>query len=201
MKSNRKYAQKFISRMLIEAGAFSFLINLLLLMQLDKIEISADESILPMFIIVPIICAAAMSVFTSLMAVHNTNLLRRYEYSLRAGRERRFYTAFAIVMIIISTADTVYLLYRLEPFLSSALSYAIKDAYIKNETPSMRQNRLNMLDRRYEGYLLTARISAVMACLLQAAVYIFFTRRLVDIYRNPPDYWSGKGKGRKSNKK
>lgn len=188
----KKFTRKFAARMLLEVGLFGLGANILLQTQFQEIEIDREISVLPLFYILPIITAAAVSIFTMLMAKHNTNVLRRYEFALKPSREYAFYRIFAVIMILIAVADGIFLLQKCLPFLDSALAYAIKDAQIKNETPEFRRQAIAELNKRYGGYKTAAYVSTVIFCVLQAAVYLFGAVKLVGVYQNPPDYWSGK---------
>ncbi|MGN0634558.1 MAG: hypothetical protein ACI4JW_11910 [Oscillospiraceae bacterium] len=190
-----KFIKKFAARMLIEAGAAAVIANILLQMTFDRIEIRHEGSAVAAFYILPIMTGLFIAVFSVLMAKHNTNVLRRYEYSLKEGYETAFYTVFTVVMILLCAADAAFLLYKCLPFLDGALSYAIKDAHIKNETPQMLKQILDDIDRQYKLCRFSAKLSAGLTFVLQAAVYILSAPRLIAEYRDPPDYWSGRKKG------
>ena len=189
-----KYTKKFMFRMLVETLWFAVVANILLQMTFDTVKVEHDSSVLPFIILLPLLMSAAVGTFTMLMAVHNTNVLRRYEFSLKPGREKLFYAVFAFILIAAAWVDMIYLYSKFKPFLDGALTYALKDAQIKNETPSMRREIIRQVNARYDSYLMGAKAAAAAAAALQSAVYFFSASKLVKVYRDPPDYWSGKKK-------
>ena len=188
-----KFFRKFYGRMLIFAGTFAALGTMLLQTTFDRVEIEHDRSVLMWFIILPLIYAAALSGFTFAMAKHNTNVLRRYEYGVN-GRERAFYAVFAVIVIVVSAGETVFLMWKLLPFLDKALTFALKDAEIKNETLSMRQEIIDKLNARYRAYRTAAFVGAGICFAVKSLAAVLTAPRLVKEYRDPPDYWSGKKK-------
>ena len=189
-----KYFRKFYERMLIFAGIFAALGTLLLQTTFDRVTIEHDKSILIWFYLLPVLYAGVLSWFTYLMAKHHTNVLRRYEYNVN-GSERLFYCVYAVLVILVSAGETAFLICKLLPFLDKALAFALKDAEIKNETPSMRQEIIDILNARYSAYRIGAFAGAAICFAVKAISAAISVPRLVKEYRDPPDYWSGKKKG------
>ena len=193
----KSFTVKFYGRMFIEAGIPAALVTVLVQMSFDIIKIERENSILPQIILLPLILACVVSFFTMFIAVHNTNVLRRYEYSLKEGREKIFYAVFAVILILITAADIYFLISKSSGIFSYELAYAIKDAQIRNETEEIRQQIINELNNKYSLYIFAERFAAAAALALQAAVYIRGAWKLVKEYRDPPDYWSGKKRSQK----
>ncbi len=193
----RKFVVKYLFRMLIEAGIPAAVVTVLVQMSFDGIAIEHDKNMLLQIIIIPLAAAAFVSFFTMFMAKHNTNVLRRYEYSLGEGRERAFYAVFAVVLILLTAADILFLLSKSRPFFDKALAYAIKDAQIRNETAEIEKQMITDLNDKYSLYISAERFAALVSLLLSAAVYIRSAGKLVLEYRDPPDYWSGKKRSKK----
>ena len=196
MTEMTKFFRKFYGRMLIFAGIFAALGTMLLQTTFDRVKIEHDRSAAVWFIVLPLIYAGALSAFTFAMAKHHTNVLRRYEYGVN-GRERTFYAVFAVVVIAVSAGEIGFLIWKLLPFLDKALTFAIKDAEIKNETLSMRQEIIDKLNVRYSTYRTAAFIGAGSSFAVKAVGAVLSAPRLVKEYRDPPDYWSGKKKKRR----
>lgn len=193
----KSFTYKFAARMILEVGIVGVAANVLLQMQFQNIEVDREESQLAQFFVLPLLAAAAIAGFALLAAVHNTNVLRRYEFSLKPGRERVFYFFFAAILTAAAAADAFFLLQKCLPLLEHALNYALKDAEIKNETESFRRQAVAELNERAAGYKTAAYISAALFTAVQAAAYFFGAAKLVKVYRDPPDYWSGKKKGKR----
>lgn len=183
--------------MLIFAGIFASLGTLLLQTAFDRVKIEHDRSIAVWFYLLPVLYAGVLSWFTYMMAKHHTNVLRRYEYDVN-GRERLFYVTYAVLVILVSAGETAFLIWKLLPFLDKALAFALKDAEIKNETLSMRQEIIDKLNARYSAYRAGAFAGAAICFTIKAAAAVISVPRLIKEYRDPPDYWSGKKK--KANK-
>lgn len=191
----KTFAFKFYARMLIFAGTFAALASLMLQTTFDRVTIEHDHSLLVWFLVLPVVFGTVTALFTLWMAVHNTNVLRRYEYSVR--KEKVFYAVFAALLILIAAADLTFLLYKLFPMLDSAFAYALKDAQIKNETISMRQEIIDKLNTRYRNYKTASVTGAILSLIIQSVIYVLSAIKLVKEYRDPPDYWSGRKKGQK----
>lgn len=192
-----KFVRKFLLRMLIEAAPFAVIGTILVQMSYDSLEITHEYTAAPFIFALPLIMAAVVTLLTILLSVHNTNLLRRYEYSLKPGRERIFYALLAILFIILAGADLMFLLSKFLPFIDSKLAYAAKDAEIRNATPEVERQMIADLNAHADGYRRIAHISAGITFAVQAIAYFLSARKLVSVYRDPPDYWSGKKKGQK----
>lgn len=193
----RKFIRKFTLRMILEVGIFGVVANILLQMTFPEITVEHDESLYIQIFILPVITGMSIALFAVFMAIHNTNVLRRYEYSLHEGREKIFYGVFVVVMALLCAADAIFLVVKCLPFLDSALAYAVKDAQIKNETLSVRRMMIDDLNRKANTYNTCIYISAVLTWVIQMAIYIFGAVKLVKEYRDPPDYWSGKKRSKK----
>lgn len=192
-----KFVRKFLLRMLIEAAPFAVIGTILVQMAFDSLEITHDYSAAPFIFALPLIMAAVVTTLTIFLAVHNTNLLRRYEFSLGKNRERIFYALLAILFILIAAGDLAFLLYKFLPFIDAKLVYAVRDAQIRNETPEVEAQMIEDLIHHGTVYRRLTFVSAGITHLLQSAAYFLSARKLVAIYRDPPDYWSGKKKGQK----
>ena len=190
-----KFTRKFYGRMFIFAGGFAALATLLFQTAFDRIEIDHERDIVAWFIALPIIYGAALSLFTYAMAKHHTNVLRRYEYG-RDGAENVFYTVFAVLIILISAGELVFLMYKLLPLLEKAYIFALKDAQIKNETPAMREEIISIIDAKYARYKTAAHIGAGLCFAVRCVSAVLSARKLIGEYRDPPDYWSGKKSNR-----
>lgn len=192
-----RFVTKFLLRMLIEAAPFAVIGTILVQMAYDSFEVTHDYSAAPAIFALPLILGVVVTALTILLSVHNTNLLRRYEFSLGKNRERIFYALLAVLFILIAAADLAFLLYKFLPFIDSKLAYAVKDAQIRNETPEVERQMIADLNTHADGYRRLTYISAGVTLLLQSAAYFLSARKLVAVYRDPPDYWSGKKKGQK----
>lgn len=190
------FVRKFYLRMLIEAAPFAVIGVVLVQMCFDYLEIGHDLAAAPFIILLPLVMAAAVTALTIFFAVHNTNLLRRYEYSLHGSTERIFYAVTSVIFTAAAGAALGFLLYKFLPFIDSKLAYAVKDAVIKNETLSAEREMIADLNSRAQTYRTLSCVSAGLTFILQAAAYILSARALVKVYRDPPDYWSGKKKGK-----
>lgn len=192
-----KFARKFLLRMLIEAAPFAVIGTILVQMSFDSLEITHEYSAAGAIFALPLLLGIVVTALTLLLSVHNTNLLRRYEFSLGKKKERIFYTLLAILFILIAAADLGFLLYKFLPFIDSKLLWAVRDAQIRNETPEVEEQMIADLLSHAAGYRIMAKSSAAVTLLLQAAAYIIGARKLIKVYRDPPDYWSGRKKGQK----
>lgn len=188
----RKYTKKFYGRMLIFAGIFAGLATMLLQTMFDRIKIEHDRSVLGWFYGLPLIYAAALSLFTFAMAKHHTNVLRRYEFE--ASNETAFYIVYAVIIALVSAGETGFLMYKLLPFLDKALAFALKDAELKNETPELRQQIIDADNARYASYRTASFVAAGAVFGIKTLCAALSVPRLIAAYRNPPDYWSGKKK-------
>ena len=193
-----RFTRKFLLRMMIEAVPFVIIGTILVQMTYDSFEVGHDYSAAPAVFALPLILGAVITVLTLFLARHNTDLLRRYEFSLKPGRERIFYALIALLFIVIAGADLLFLVYKFLPFLDSKLAYAVKDAQIRNETPEAEAAMIADLRKHADGYRQMVYIAAGVTFFLQAAAYFLSARSLVAAYRDPPDYWSGKKKGKKA---
>lgn len=187
-----KYAKSFILRTGFETAAFDFLVMLFLYMLFPSVTIERDKNIMPFTVLLPLLSFTAMAAFYLIIAKHNTNVLRRAELSMQPGRELKLYGVFAVLMILITLTAAIYTYRRAAGFFDSALSYAIKDAQIKNETPSFRKAVIAELRAKYDGYILAAKITAAVCSVVCAFIYFRSAAILVLTYRNPPDFWTGK---------
>lgn len=188
----RKYTKKFYGRMLIFAGIFAALATLLLQTMFDRIKIEHDRSVLVWFYVLPLIYAAVLSLFTYAMAKRHTNVLRRYEFE--TSNELAFYIVYAVLVALVSAGEVGFLMYKLLPFLDKALGYALKDAEIKNETPEMRRQIIDIVNARYAAYRTASFIATVAVFGIKTVCAGLSVPKLIAAYRNPPDYWSGKKK-------
>ncbi len=193
----KSFVTKFLLRMLIEAAPFAVIGTILVQMSFDSLEIGHDYAAAPFIFALPLTMAAVVTALTILLSVHNTNLLRRYEYSLGKNRERIFYALLALLFMLVAAGDLLFLLSKFLPFIDSKLAYAVKDAQIRNATPEVERQMIDDLNARAAGYRSIAKISAGVTFFLQAAAYFLSARKLVAVYRDPPDYWSGRKKGQK----
>ncbi len=190
----KKFTRKFYGRLAIFAGGFAALSTLLMQTMFDRIEIEHDHSVLMWFYLLPVLYALALSGFTFLMARRHTNILRRYEFSV--PNEKAFYIAYAAVIVLVSAGETGFMLMKLLPFLEKALAFALKDAQIKNETPEMREQIIAAVRARYADYRTATFIGAGAVFLIKSVCAGLSVPKLIRVYRNPPDYWSGKKKSR-----
>ena len=188
----RKYTRKFYGRMLIFAGGFAALATLLMQTMFDRVKIEHDRNALVWFIVLPLIYAAAISLFTFAMAKHHTNVIRRYEFEV--SDEKVFYILYAVILMLVSAGEVGFLMFKLLPFLDKALAYALKDAEIKNETPEMRQQIIDTVNTRFTAYRTASFIAAGAVFVIKTACAWVSVPKLISEYRNPPDYWSGKKK-------
>lgn len=192
-----RFTGRFYGRMAIFAGIFTALANILLQTGFDRVTIDHESSLTVWFIVLPVIFAAATSAFCTAMAVHHTNILRRYEWHLKDGREKAFYIIFAAVLILITAADTAFLLGKLMPIIDRSLAFAVRDAQIRNATPEIEASQIADLNTRAEGYRRLAKFMGGAVLLIKSTVYIIAAPKLIKVYRDPPDFWSGKKKGQK----
>lgn len=183
--------------MAIFAGGFTVLSNLLLQTAFDRVTIDHESSQTVWFIVLPVLFAAATCAFCLWMAVHHTNVLRRYEWHLKDGREKMFYLLFAAVLVAFTAADMGFLLSKLIPIIDNSLAYAVKDAQIRNTTPEIEAAQIADLEKRAADYRKLAKIMAACVLGVKSAAYIIAAPKLTAVYRDPPDYWSGKKKWQK----
>lgn len=188
----KKYTKKYYGRMLIFAGGAAALATILLQTVFDRIEIEHERSVLVWFYVLPLLYAAGLSWFTYVMAKHHTNVLRRYEFE--TSSEKVFYVVYAVIVMLVSGGEIGFLMYKLLPFLDKALAFAVKDAEIKNETPEIRQQIIDIVNSRYSAYRAASFIAAGAAFAVKTACAWLSVPKLIAAYRNPPDYWSGKKK-------
>ncbi len=192
-----KFTGRFYGRMAVFAGGFTALANILLQTGFDRVVIDHESSLTVWFILLPFLFSVTTAAFTVWMAVRHTNTLRRYEWHLKPGRETAFYWCFTGLLIVIAAVDTAFLLSKLMPIIDKSLAFAVKDAQIRNATPEIRESQIEDLNSRAAVYRSLARGMAATALAVKSAVYVIAAPKLVKVYRDPPDFWSGKKKGQK----